>query len=76
MGRVQTNGVKISMFDVSDFKNPKETDTMVIGNSSTDSEALYNHKSLLLDKQKNVMSIPIKGDIKGIFDAAKPDNAV
>jgi len=70
---VQTNGVKISMFDVTDFKNPKEIDTMVIGNSSTDSEALYNHKSLLLDKQKDVMSIPIKGDIKGIFDSAKPE---
>ncbi|MBM2819513.1 MAG: hypothetical protein HW410_1195 [Nitrosarchaeum sp.] len=72
-GGIQTNGVKISMFDVSDFKNPKETDTIVIGNSSTDSEALYNHKALLLDKQKNVMSIPIKGDVKGIFDATKPD---
>jgi uncharacterized secreted protein with C-terminal beta-propeller domain len=72
-GGIQTNGVKISMFDVSDFKNPKETDTIVIGNSSTDSEALYNHKALLLDKQKNVMSIPIKGDVKGIFDATKPE---
>jgi uncharacterized secreted protein with C-terminal beta-propeller domain len=72
-GGIQTNGVKISMFDVSDFKNPKETDTIVIGNSSTDSEALYNHKALLLDKQKNVMSIPIKGDIKGIFDSTKPE---
>jgi uncharacterized secreted protein with C-terminal beta-propeller domain len=72
-GGVQTNGVKISMFDVSDFKNPKEIDTIVIGNSSTDSEALYDHKALLLNKQKDVMSIPIKGDIKGIFDAAKPE---
>jgi uncharacterized secreted protein with C-terminal beta-propeller domain len=72
-GGIQSNGVKISMFDVSDFKNPKETDTIVIGNSSTDSEALYNHKALLLDKQKNVMSIPIKGDVKGIFDATKPE---
>ena len=72
-GGIQSNGVKISMFDVSDFKNPKETDTIVVGNSSTDSEALYNHKALLLDKQKNVMSIPIKGDVKGIFDATKPE---
>ena len=70
-GGVQTNGVKISMFDVSDFKNPKETDTIVIGDSSVDSEALYNHKSLLLDKQKDVMSIPIKGEIKAVFGDAK-----
>jgi uncharacterized secreted protein with C-terminal beta-propeller domain len=72
-GGVQTTGIKISMFDVSDFKNPKETDTIVIGDMSTDSEALYNHKSLLLDKQKNVMSVPIKGEIKAIFNDAKPD---
>lgn len=73
-GGVQTNGVKISMFDVSDFENPKETDTIVIGDNSVDSEALYNHKSLLLDKQKDVMSIPIKGEIKTIFDGAKSDS--
>ncbi len=73
-GGISTTGVKISMFDVSDFENPKETDTMVIGDSSTDSEALYNHKSLLLDKQKGVMSIPIKGEIKAIFDGAKSDS--
>jgi uncharacterized secreted protein with C-terminal beta-propeller domain len=73
-GGISTTGVKISMFDVSDFQNPKETDTIVIGDSSTDSEALYNHKSLLLDKQKDVMSIPIKGEIKAIFDDAKTDS--
>jgi hypothetical protein len=67
-GGVQSNGVKISMFDVSDFSNPKETDTIVIGDSSIDSEALYNHKAFLLDKQKNVMSIPIKGSGPVIFD--------
>ena len=67
-GDAQQLGVKISMFDVSDFKNPKETDTRVIGDSSIDSEILYNHKALLLDKEKNIMSIPIKGNIKGIFD--------
>ena len=72
-GGVQTTGVKISMFDVSNFDNPKETDSIVIGNNSVDSEALYNHKSLLLDKQKNVMSFPIKGEIKGIFNDTKPD---
>ena len=70
-GGVQTNGVKISMFDVSDFKNPKETDTIIIGDNSVDSEALYSHKSLLLNKQKDVMSIPIKGEIKAVFGEVK-----
>jgi uncharacterized secreted protein with C-terminal beta-propeller domain len=67
-GGVQTNGVKISIFDVSDFNNPKETDTIVIGDSGTDSEILYNHKALLLDKEKNVMSIPIKSNYHILFE--------
>lgn len=60
-GGVQQKGVKISMFDVSDFANPVETDSVVIGDVGTYSEALDNHKALLLDKNKNIMSIPIKG---------------
>ncbi|MFB5629764.1 MAG: beta-propeller domain-containing protein, partial [Nitrosarchaeum sp.] len=73
-GGIQTNGVKISMFDVSNFNNPKEIDSIIIGDSSTDSEASYNHKSLLLDKEKNVMSIPIKGNSKTIFATSSPDS--
>ncbi len=62
-GRVQTEGIKISMFDVSDFENPKEKDTIIIGNDWTDSDILFDHKALLLDKQKDVMSVPIKSNI-------------
>ncbi|HXV66798.1 MAG TPA: beta-propeller domain-containing protein [Nitrosopumilaceae archaeon] len=67
-GGVQQLGVKISMFDVSNVKNPKETDTIVIGDSSIYSEILDNHKALLLDKEKNIMSIPIKGNVMEIFE--------
>jgi uncharacterized secreted protein with C-terminal beta-propeller domain len=70
-GGIQTMGIKISMFDVSDFDSPKEVDTILIGDSSVDSEALYDHRALLLNKQKNVMSIPIKGNIPSIFDDSK-----
>lgn len=59
---VETLGVKVSLFDVTDFKNPKETDTITIGDSSTDSEILYNHKAFLLDTRKSIMSIPIKSN--------------
>ena len=69
-GGVQTLGVKVSLFDVSDLKNPKEIDTILIGDGSTDSEALYNHKSLLLDKGKNIMSIPIKGNVDAIVGSS------
>jgi uncharacterized secreted protein with C-terminal beta-propeller domain len=62
-GWVETLGVKLALYDVSDFDNPKEADVITIGDSSTDSEILYNHKAFLLDKNKNIMSIPIKGSI-------------
>ena len=42
-----TNGMKISLFDVSDFANPKEQDMAVIGGRGTYSEVQYNHKALL-----------------------------
>ena len=66
-GRVQQLGVKIAMFDVSDFGNPKEKDVIIIGDARTNSEILHNHKALLLDKQKDVMSIPIKTSVSS-FD--------
>ncbi|MBR1445291.1 MAG: beta-propeller domain-containing protein [Firmicutes bacterium] len=57
--RVYTKGIKISMFDVTDVKNPKESFNEIIGDSSTYSEILDNHKALLFDKEKNLFSIPV-----------------
>jgi uncharacterized secreted protein with C-terminal beta-propeller domain len=65
-GGVEQRGVKISMFDVTDFKNPKETDTIIIGDSGTSSEALDSHKALLLDKSKGIISIPIKTSVASL----------
>ena len=52
-------GLKISVFDVSDVENPIETAKIVIGDRGTDSEVLYNHKAFLFDKEKNLMVMPI-----------------
>lgn len=60
--RVQQLGIKIALFNVADVNNPKVTDDIVIGNSSTQSEALYNHKAFFFDKTKEILSIPINGD--------------
>jgi uncharacterized secreted protein with C-terminal beta-propeller domain len=71
-GRVQQLGVKVALFDVSDVSNPKVIDDYVIGDSSTHSEALNNHKAFFFDKRKNILSIPINSDVKsldGISDA-------
>lgn len=57
-GRV-TGGVKLSLFDVSDVENPKELDKYVIGNSSSNSIAIDEHKAFLFSREKNLLVIPV-----------------
>lgn len=52
-------GVKISLFDVSDVENPKEISKYNIGDRGTDSYALHDHKAFLFSKSKNLLVIPI-----------------
>jgi uncharacterized secreted protein with C-terminal beta-propeller domain len=52
-------GLKIALFDVSDFENPKEVAKVVIGDRGTDSPALYDHKAFLFDKEKELLVIPV-----------------
>lgn len=52
-------GMKIGMFDVTDVKKPVEMYKEVIGQRGTYSDLLYNHKALLFDKEKNLMSFPV-----------------
>lgn len=68
--RVQQLGIKIALFNVADVNNPKVTDDIVIGDSSTQSEALYNHKAFFFDKTKGILSIPINGDSQKLDDIA------
>lgn len=57
--RILTNGVKISLFDVSDMKNPKEKFTEIIGGRGTYSPLNYDHKALLFNRNKNLFAFPI-----------------
>ncbi len=52
-------GLKISLFDVSDVANPVEEAKIVIGDRGTDSSALYDHKAFLFDKEKKLLVIPV-----------------
>jgi len=61
-GRVQQLGIKIALFNVADVNNPKVVDDIIIGDSSTYSEALNNHKAFFFDKTRGVLSIPVSGD--------------
>jgi len=67
-GRVQQLGIKIALFNVADVNNPKVADEVIIGDSSTQSEALHNHKAFFFDKTRNVLSIPISADIESLDD--------
>lgn len=65
LGRVTSTsakvmGMKMALFDVSDINNPKMISEEVIGDARTNSTVLENHKSLLLDKERNLLAIPIK----------------
>lgn len=58
--RVITNGLKMSMFDISDFNNPQELFKISIGDGKyTYSELLYNHKALLFSKEKDIIAFPL-----------------
>jgi inhibitor of cysteine peptidase len=52
-------GVKVSLFDVSDVSKPKELASYQIGDRGTDSEALQDHRAFLFDKEKNLLVLPI-----------------
>ena len=53
-------GLKVSLFDVSDVANPKETSSIVIGDSGTTSEALNDPKAILFDASKKLLVLPVE----------------
>ena len=52
-------GVKISIFDVSDVSNPVEMYKTVIGDRGTSSLATTDHKAFLFDKDKQLLVVPM-----------------
>lgn len=66
----RTKGVKISMFDISDFENPKEVDSVTIGDEGSYSEAENDQKALLLSKSKNLLVLPIT-EVTGKYEYDK-----
>jgi len=53
-------GVKISLFDVSDVSAPKEIAKYEIGDRGTDSPVLSDHKALLFNRSRNLLVIPVQ----------------
>lgn len=55
-----TNGsMKMSMFDVSDLKNPKELFSIEIGQGYASSEIIYDHKALFYKESENLIGFPV-----------------
>jgi uncharacterized secreted protein with C-terminal beta-propeller domain len=70
-------GVKISLFDVSNVSDPKELAKFEIGDRGTDSPALHDHKAFLFSRDKNLLVIPVleaKIDA-GDYSSEVPPNA-
>jgi inhibitor of cysteine peptidase len=57
--RIIRNGMKISLFDITDFNQPKESDTEIIGGSGTHSYLLDDHKALFHEPSRHLYGFPI-----------------
>ncbi|NIO36447.1 hypothetical protein GTO27_01955 [Candidatus Bathyarchaeota archaeon] len=64
-------GVKISLFDVSDVEKPREIAKYEIGDRGTDSPVLKDHKALLFERSKNLLVMPVS--VAEIDEAKYPD---
>lgn len=71
-GGTEVLGVKIALFDVTNVANPVELDVETIGKQGTESEVLYDHKALLFDREKNILSIPIWEHNQMVYDSSRP----
>ena len=56
-GRAQ--GLKIALFDVTNVQNPKEISKYEVKQGWSDSNALYDHKAFLFNKEKSLLVIPV-----------------
>jgi len=65
---VRFTGIKISLFNVTDPKQPTETSRYLIGGPGTSSPAINDHKAVLFDKTLNLLVIPVE-------ITAQPQNA-
>lgn len=57
-GSVKIKGLKMALFDFTDLNEPKELDSIILGDSSSDSIALQDHKAFLYSEIKNLLSVP------------------
>jgi len=64
-------GVKISLFDVSNVHNPRELAKFIVGERGSDSPALDDHRAFLFSRARNLLVIPIHEENVGIVSDRK-----
>lgn len=52
-------GVKLALFNVSNFNDPVLVDTTIIGDRGSSSPVLYDHKALLFDRERQLLVLPM-----------------
>lgn len=73
-GGTTTTGLKLSLFDISNPMNLKETQVYRMGGADSSSEAINNHKAFMYYADKNLIGVPVrlfkqeKQDTKFTFD--------
>jgi uncharacterized secreted protein with C-terminal beta-propeller domain len=66
-------GVKLSLFDVTDVENPVEVSKFIIGDRGTSTPVLNDHKAFLFSKSKDLLILPV---LLAEIDTSKyPDGA-
>lgn len=66
----RTEGMKMTLFDVSDLSNPKVKFSTKIGDKNTNSQLSYDHKAFLFSKEKNLIAFPINNQYGDGFQGA------
>jgi inhibitor of cysteine peptidase len=61
--------VKLSLFDVSDANNPTEIAKYIVASDYSDSDALYEPKAFLFDREKDLLVIPISQTNYGVIES-------
>ncbi|NOX59239.1 MAG: hypothetical protein GXP29_10325, partial [Planctomycetes bacterium] len=59
-GFVRADGVRLSIFDVTDFANPQLAHVEVIGTNGAFSEALFNPKAFTYFAERNLLAFPVE----------------
>jgi inhibitor of cysteine peptidase len=64
-------GIKISLYDVTDMSRPEEFAKYEIGDRGTDTPVLREHKAFLFDKERNLLALAVS--VARIDESLYPD---